>query len=143
MTKKVAVKSTRTHQGRTPKLETVLKKGLRILNEHMARHEDLMFTPGPDGVLPKWNGNLAKAGEDLCKSANAISGMYLKIQSNNKQMAEMMSVEEKVEAFLNWAKALGRSQWYELLRGFREIEFDKNKQYRPNQRGDAPAGKPR
>lgn len=122
---------------RTPKLTETLKKGLRILNEHMQRHEDLMYS---DEVRAKdfvFDPQMAKQGEDLVKAANSLAQMYLKIQADQRQMAEMMSIEEKIEAFLEWAQSLGRNQWYDLLRGFRKIEYDKDQEYTKGKGSDA------
>jgi len=111
-----------------PKLEQTFLRGLRLLDEHIKRHERAMFDGSTEETPPEWNARLAKQGEDLVKSLNSIGQMYLKIQQVNEKMAESMSVEEQVEAFLNWAKALGRNNWYALLRGFREIEYDRDEQ---------------
>jgi len=113
----------------TPKIETVLKKSLRVLNEHLTRHEAKMYELPDDGSVHQFDPRLAKQGEDLVKAANSLGQMYLKIQASQKQMAEMMSIEEKIDAFLEWANNLGRNQWYDLLRGFRRIEYDKDQQY--------------
>lgn len=85
--------------------------------------------------LPQWNPRLAKAGEDLVKSLNSLGQMYLKIQQVNEKMAESMSVEEQIEAFLTWAKHLGRNQWYQLLRGFRAIEVARENEKKNNNSG--------
>lgn len=118
------------YRTKTPKLEETFKRGLRLLDEHIKRHERAMFPDDCDkNNLPVWNPRLAKAGEDLVKSLNSLGQMYLKIQQVNEKMAESMSVEEQIEAFLEWASHLGRNQWYQLLRGFRTMEKEKNDGY--------------
>lgn len=94
-----------------------------------------MFEGASEESPPEWNARLAKQGEDLVKSLNSLGQMYLKIQQANAKMAEEMSVEEQVEAFLSWAKGLGRNNWYALLRGFREMEHERDEQ-RKTKRSD-------
>lgn len=119
-----------------PKLEKTFQRGLRLLDEHIRRHERQMFAGATEDDPPGWNARLAKQGEDLVKSLNSLGQMYLKIQQVNEKMAESMSVEEQVDAFLTWAKELGRNNWLALLRGFRDIEYEREEE-RKNQRSEA------
>lgn len=120
------------YRSRRPKIEETFNRGLRLLDEHIKRHEKAMFEGASEDNPPEWNARLAKQGEDLTKSLNALGQMYLKIQQVNAKMADSMSVEEQIEAFLNWAKTLGRNQWRKLCSGWIEIEYENERRFGKN-----------
>lgn len=125
------------YRKKRPKLEETFARGLRLLDEHIKRHEAEMYKGSTAANPPVWDAKLAKSGEDLVKSLNSLGQMYLKIQQVNEKMADSMSVEEQIDAFLNWAKDLGRNQWYALLRGFRLIEKEKHDGYSGKKSNDS------
>lgn len=114
-----------------PKLTDTFNKMVRILNEHIMRHEERMYK---GGEKLEYDPRLATDATKLASSLKNVGDMYLKIQAAAKAEAELLTFEEELEGFLLWLEHdLGRNHQMTALRKLMEVQYRIEKKSKANE----------
>jgi hypothetical protein len=112
-------KALRNYRKQAPRVVDTFKVMLRVLKEHLRRHEEAMFTEDFESFNPK----LSAEANKLALSIKNLGEMYLKIEAAAKKEAELLTFEEELEGFLLWLEHdLGRNHQMIANRRLMEVQ---------------------
>lgn len=102
----------------SPAVDDVFKKQIKIINEHLKRHEDLMFSDVHWDVERNtgiYSGSLAKEAKELAQCVANLGSLFLRIQKEAKVAASQLTFEEKCETIADFIRTLGNQQAVRFL----------------------------
>ena len=96
-----------------PKTEEVLQRNMKLLHEHLKRHEAAIFSPelyNKEYDRYNYSSQLARECKELSTAASNLGNMYLRIQKEGRHAADLMSLDEKLAAIVAFSEELGKMQ---------------------------------
>lgn len=107
-----------------PKIEATFQRMLKLLDEHIKRHEIASFMPelwNEEHNQPKYSPKLAKEAKELAQSLAGLGSLFLRIQKEQRAAADLMTLDEKIDAIEALSEELGKLQSRKFLARLYEI----------------------